>query len=104
MTHNSITPTIEKAMRSHAGPPMAKALPHPMKSPAPIEPPIAMNCRCRPFKERFSGDVSPSTGFEVSSNEEIARSRRLKESANLTAKLTFLFAGTVDGHPFVSRG
>jgi len=104
MTHKSITPTMEKAMRSHAGPPIAKALPHPMKSPAPIEPPIAINCRCRPFKERFSGDVSPSTGFEVSSNEEIAISRRLKESKNLTTKLTFRFAGMVGGDPFVSRG
>lgn len=50
-------PMIRKSTRSEPGPPVLKALPEPTKKPAPMEPPIAIICRCRGFMDRSSSTI-----------------------------------------------
>jgi len=87
-----MTPTRTKPIRREAGPPIAKAFPHPMKRPAPMDPPIAMNWRCRLLSVRLRGEVSPSTGYDPSFKGGGGGGRRRNDCMNLTIRFSFVLA------------
>ena len=85
----SMEPINEKAMRSEAGPPVDRALPDPTKSPvpffgsqrlgsekraywldafSPIDPPIAIICRCLAFNLRARGESAVRCAAASTSN------------------------------------
>ncbi|GAO46398.1 hypothetical protein G7K_0629-t1 [Saitoella complicata NRRL Y-17804] len=58
-----MSPIKEKSINNAAGPPFANALPLPTKRPVPMEPPIAIICKCLPFNLLFKCASSYVGGF-----------------------------------------
>ena len=65
---NIITPIRMYAINIEPGPPVANALPVPTKRPVPMEPPIAIIWRCRPFRRRTSGEAAVAAAAASASN------------------------------------
>lgn len=51
-TVNSMIPMSMKQMMTEAGPPAVKEPAEPTNRPVPIEPPMAIICKCRPLRDR----------------------------------------------------
>ncbi|GME84365.1 unnamed protein product [Ambrosiozyma monospora] len=53
-----MTPTKIQAIKIPAGPPLCKAEPEPTNKPVPMEPPMAIICKCLDFNDLFNGDLA----------------------------------------------